>query len=61
MPNLFRKTAVQARIKVSTYNILLKNYCPRRVNNEFQESKKYIGSMGSFLDLKKLGAHDGLG
>ena len=28
---------------------------------EFQESKKCVGSMGSFLDLMKLGAHGGLG
>ena len=28
---------------------------------EFQESKKCVGSGGSFLDLMKLGAHGGLG
>ena len=28
---------------------------------EFQETKKCVGSMGSFLDFMKQGAHGGLG
>ena len=55
--------------------VLMAYYCPagfwpspRRhprvpccIYKEFQESKKCVGSMGSFLDLMKLDTHGGLG